>query len=250
MKPESSKSRTHPPHSLAFTLTELLVIIVMVALLLCCLLPAMARGTNRTRIAECSSNVRQLVLASHMYGNEYNDKLPTMSGGNWGWDMTGTQINTYLQYISWEAFYCPDSGFDYNNNWALWNYGGGGHVISYGLTFPGTVTLIASNANPTITPQPIPNGPTVYPASFPAQRVLFPDATISRHGSTDESQKYNYAYTGIQGAYTHRTSHLDGALPLGGNMGMLDGHVEWRRFQDMHVRSTIGSEPGSPTFWW
>jgi prepilin-type processing-associated H-X9-DG protein len=26
----------------------------------------------------------------------------------------------------------------------------------------------------------------------------------------------------------HRTSHLNGTMPVGGNLGMLDGHVEWR----------------------
>jgi prepilin-type processing-associated H-X9-DG protein len=36
----------------------------------------------------------------------------------------------------------------------------------------------------------------------------------------------------------HRTSHLNGTMPVGGNLGMLDGHVEWRRFQQMRVRNT------------
>jgi prepilin-type processing-associated H-X9-DG protein len=247
MKSELSSSRTQPsPNLLAFTLAELLVVIVIIAMLLVCLLPAMARGTNRTRIAECSSNVRQLVLASHIYGNEYNEKLPPVNGGFWNWDIGGTAINVYTQYVSWETFYCPDTGFDYNNNWALWNYGPS-HVISYGSTFPGAATLIASNANPAITPQPIPNGLVPFPPPHPANRVLVPDATISPQFTSVESNKYTYAYTGIQGAYTHRTSHMDGSLPAGGNMGMLDGHVEWRKFDDMHIRTTPG---GTPTFWW
>src|SRR5215467_10149016 len=111
MNSESSSSRTQSPSSLlAFTLMELLVVIVVIAMLLVCLLPAMARGTNRTRIAECSNNVRQLVLASHIYGNEYNEKLPPVNGGFWSWDMGGTAINVYTQYVSWETFYCPDTG--------------------------------------------------------------------------------------------------------------------------------------------
>ncbi len=44
----------------------------------------------------------------------------------------------------------------------------------------------------------------------------------------------------------HRTSHMAGFLPAGGNLAMLDGHVEWRKFDDMHVRAA-GS---GPVFWW
>jgi prepilin-type processing-associated H-X9-DG protein len=36
-------------------------------------------------------------------------------------------------------------------------------------------------------------------------------------------------------------------IPLGGNVGMLDGHVEWRDFTNMLPRAG-GS--GSPYFFW
>jgi prepilin-type processing-associated H-X9-DG protein len=41
---------------------------------------------------------------------------------------------------------------------------------------------------------------------------------------------------------------VDRFLPAGGNVGMLDGHVEWRVFPQMHVRTPQGS--GTPVFWW
>jgi hypothetical protein len=76
------------------------------------------------------------------------------------------------------------------------------------------------------------------------------DATLSRPGQTSIINRSANAYTGIQGGYTkqHRTSHLNGALPAGGNEGMLDGHVEWRKFSQMYPRTAPGS--GSPVFWW
>jgi len=44
------------------------------------------------------------------------------------------------------------------------------------------------------------------------------------------------------------TPHMNGNVPLGGNLGMLDGHSEWRKFQFMFPRDQTGS--GAPVFWW
>ncbi|MHB8520450.1 MAG: hypothetical protein ACYDH9_06800 [Limisphaerales bacterium] len=42
----------------------------------------------------------------------------------------------------------------------------------------------------------------------------------------------------------HRTSHLNGTRPAGGNILFIDSHVEWRNFRNMTNRV------GDPTFWW
>jgi len=49
-----------------FTLTELLVIIAMLAVLACIQVSAFSGTKDQTRIAQCASNVRQLALASHI----------------------------------------------------------------------------------------------------------------------------------------------------------------------------------------
>jgi prepilin-type processing-associated H-X9-DG protein len=51
--------------------------------------------------------------------------------------------------------------------------------------------------------------------------------------------------------FLHRTSHLIRGFPVGGNIGMLDGHVEWRKFQYMFPRTnpSVNGVP-IPTFWW
>jgi prepilin-type processing-associated H-X9-DG protein len=43
------------------------------------------------------------------------------------------------------------------------------------------------------------------------------------------------------------SAHLDRRFPAGGNLAMLDGHVEWRKFEDTTARTSSGS---SPVFWW
>ena len=35
----------------------------------------------------------------------------------------------------------------------------------------------------------------------------------------------------------HLSPHLNGMIPLGGNVGMLDGHVEWRNLTNMLPRA-------------
>ncbi|NOS99724.1 MAG: prepilin-type N-terminal cleavage/methylation domain-containing protein [Phycisphaerales bacterium] len=61
--------------TVGFTLVELLVVLAIVALLLSILLPSFAAARGQAKSAACSSNVRQLVLANTMYGNEHADRF-------------------------------------------------------------------------------------------------------------------------------------------------------------------------------
>ena len=59
----------------AFTLVELLAVIIILALLSCLLVPAMARAKIKSPAAGCLSNMRQLMVGWSMYKEENNDSL-------------------------------------------------------------------------------------------------------------------------------------------------------------------------------
>jgi prepilin-type processing-associated H-X9-DG protein len=231
-----------------FTLVELITIIAIVGLVILLHLPALSRVNRATKVAQCSSNLRQFALAHQVYAYEFNDKLPLGAAGGWAWDMqwnAGLLLNRYG--ASEEVMYCPGTGprFTDDDNEALYEYYAPGsiHVIGYAHTLPnsgGVGNVLATNLNFTLTPQTIVAGPLRLPPPIPAQRVLAADATL---------QVPNGSYTDIAGGYQkhHTSPHLIGSLPVGGNLGMLDGHVEWRRFQAMQIRNNPGVVPA---FWW
>ena len=66
-----------------FTLIELLVVMVIIALLVGLLLPALARAKEEARKTQCRSNLRQIGLGIQMYGNDNGGRIPAIGGGNW-----------------------------------------------------------------------------------------------------------------------------------------------------------------------
>jgi prepilin-type N-terminal cleavage/methylation domain-containing protein len=266
LKTDLVRAANHPRASNAagFTLLELLVVIGVIAILVVLELPVLAAGKSNSRIAICASHVRQLALSCQIYANENADRLPVLTGSaSWVWDLPASAANALLNCgAQTNTFYCPGTAprFTDTQNWSgpgstLWGFGSTYHIIGYSLAFSGSNSRLATtNQNTTIQPEAIANFPsagvsTIYRAS---ERVLVADAILSAGNLQPGYAHPENNYTSIAGGYTyngvtwpHVSPHLKGNVPLGGNLGFKDGHVDWRDFKLMTPRT-----PGGPSFWW
>ncbi len=267
----------------AFTLIELLVVIAIIAILAAILLPALAAAKEKARRAFCMNNLHQIEIALNAYATDFGNKLPVMTNetvldpnGNpvtdtarWAWDLPEKAGDAMVSAggLQWSSFYCPgtSSRFDETDNQYLWNcqYIGGQspyglHVIGYAMAFAGSASQLSrQNQNTTILPEQVPlttlpNSPTINPPL--SDRVLMADATISVSPTTTYANRYKDTYDSVPGGYAppptmavkpHTSPHLKGQIPAGGNLGFKDGHVEWRKFDDMQPRAVSGIG-----FWW
>jgi prepilin-type N-terminal cleavage/methylation domain-containing protein len=104
-------ARSPRPPRAGFTLTELLVVIGVIALLIGILLPTLAKARESSRRAQCLANLRTLGHALTLYANDNKDKLPNVNG-NSTWndpaanDYVMREFNrTYVK--SPGTFHCP-----------------------------------------------------------------------------------------------------------------------------------------------
>jgi prepilin-type N-terminal cleavage/methylation domain-containing protein/prepilin-type processing-associated H-X9-DG protein len=250
-----------------FTLIELLVVIAIIAILAALLLPSLVKAKQQAILIDCKNNERQQLLAFTMYAHDNKDFLPDDSGAHQPWDL----IKPSADYLSqsgapYKVWYDPgtDQQFTDLDFQAFWNNSALEfdndpilRIVGYTETLYGIALYnnfgdweFSTNINQKLSSQPISVGGISLPIVTSA-RVLTACAVITNPNNVSDylQMKDRYIWTAlphyddpdVPGNKPFTSSHmLNATLPSGANLGMFDGHVEWRRFQDVIPRAGGG----------
>ncbi len=197
-----------------FTLIELLVVIAIIAILAAILFPVFARAREKARQSTCLSNVKQLMLASLMYAQDYDEILcipyplpfapyyfcPTPAYGD-------GVLSPYVKNN--QVFVCPSAT-------TVGTYGYGITVHDFGYYYASYEARSLGRVN------------------NPASAIYIGDSDIYNRATGALAQQSLYLYSpNVYGAsYLCSKRHNDG-----GNYGFVDGHAKW--YSQMAVSSDV-----------
>ncbi len=188
-----------------FTLIELLVVIAIIAILAAILFPVFAKAREKARQASCLSNVKQIMLATLQYAQDYDERLPAGYYNNWN------SVNPYTPEIgimpyakNIQMFVCPSVvGYSITNNLVTpsqtWTASYGFNINQQGalgvITAPAQMIYTVDCYNPWLD-----SAANIY------QRLA--GAGVGKYNGTGGQTNW----------------HNDGV-----NCGFLDGHGKWQK---------------------
>ena len=244
-----------PRERSAFTLIELLVVISIIALLIALLLPALANARETARQALCAGNQRQIGIGWMTYSADHDSYLPpSWSGGFF------TPLYDFLKDYFEETgvgggsggiFFCPTDQHpqwidpagephDWHNLQATSSYGVPYQVV---LTSYNLWTHIANSPN-----HPDPNFAWAFATNswhnafirngWASPWMYTTEQAYIGNGETGPARpsEYRMAYDQLYFSFPMRANgiqHWRGGGPTGSNCLFGDGHVTWRRFDEM-----------------
>jgi prepilin-type N-terminal cleavage/methylation domain-containing protein len=224
----------------AFTLIELLVVIAIIAILASLLLPVLASAKEKGKRTACKSNLRQCLLAVHMYGNEFQDRVPTGRENADQWHAIRVSNVTWTNLVRYSGndkiLDCPN--FRFNTNFL------GRFNASYGFLIGYQYLGDAA----------VPPNYTQYPWRSPTKLSQSGNLTIladANHWGNDNLKSAPHTKSGsILENGSSYTRTVRGATPAeagaqGGNVGGLDGSVLWKTMKQMRT-----NQASSYVFYW
>jgi prepilin-type N-terminal cleavage/methylation domain-containing protein/prepilin-type processing-associated H-X9-DG protein len=243
-----------------FTLIELLVVIAVIGVLIGLLFPLISSARNSANKTKCAAHLRTLGQAMTSYASDHDKRLPIFGNdSDWLWNISNKTRDALIKSgADRKSFYCPN--VDTDDDDAYWNYGmlSGGTPQDEGVSTNAGYFLLLRRV-----PKPAANGSVTDQADTKLQgsKFLFlvrdntaaPTKAYKRVARTSFDQNRAAElelasditistgpanarkFIGVNTPDYKQASHLtsDKTKADGGNVLLMDGHVEWRRWVEM-----------------
>ena len=233
-----------------FTMVELCVVIAMTGILTALLLPALSTAKEQSRRAVCKNNIRQAYVGMENYANENDDRLPS-SGDNRGY-YHSIQLSdeTFTNFVAADlankpdVLYCPNVTYP-----TIPLHNDDGYVIGYSY-LAGFLESSPKGPDEWSSPFPtkLPSGSSTNelladanywtispPASAMAMAPHTASGGLTIAAAAVTMSRVPSSSAGVSGSSNATpgivTSSQIGAV--GGNIGYMDGHVQWKPMKAM-----------------